>query len=124
MNTPSIKWRIKRVEGPIGIHCDARKSVPDPFPSVKRQASSGKVLLEYIVTLQNLSQIHSQVSSGKVPLEYIVTLQNWSQIHSQVSSSKVPLECIVMLQNRSEIHSQASSQASKLQSCRSVCSYP
>ena len=32
MNTPSVKRQ--RRDHPIEIHCDATKSVPDPFPSI------------------------------------------------------------------------------------------
>ena len=37
INTPSVKRCVKhhvKWQGPIGMHCDAPKSVPDPFPSV------------------------------------------------------------------------------------------
>ena len=34
INTPSVKQSVKR-RGPIGMHCDAPKWVPDPFPSSK-----------------------------------------------------------------------------------------
>ena len=33
MTTPSVKRNIKR-QGPIGMHCDTPKWIPDPFPSV------------------------------------------------------------------------------------------
>ena len=33
INTPSVKRQWQR-QSPIGMHCDAPKSVPDPFPSV------------------------------------------------------------------------------------------
>ena len=38
INTPSVKRSVKRHvkrQGPIGMHCDAPKLVPDPFSSGK-----------------------------------------------------------------------------------------
>ena len=45
ITTPSVKWSIKhcvKQQGPIGIHCDAPKSVPDPFPSVNQSVKTFK----------------------------------------------------------------------------------
>ena len=61
----------------------------------------------------------------KIPILWEKFLKLWTHRASSGSGSiKVPLECIVTLQNGFQIHSQASTQASKLQSCRSVCLYP
>ena len=42
MNTPSVK---RQRQGPIGMHCDAPKSVPDPFPSVMASVKTSKMPL-------------------------------------------------------------------------------
>ena len=58
MNTPSVKWQCQRQrqrQGPIGMHCDAPKSVcPDPFPILSPQASklqSCKLPLGVLISL-------------------------------------------------------------------------
>ena len=38
INTPSVKR-----QGPIGMHCDTPKSVPDPFPSVNSSVKTSKL---------------------------------------------------------------------------------
>ena len=41
ITTPSVKWSVKRRvkrQGPIGMHCDAPKSVPDPFHAARQAA--------------------------------------------------------------------------------------
>ena len=44
INTPSVKRQRQR-QGPIGIHCDAPKWVPDPFPSVNPSVKTSKLPL-------------------------------------------------------------------------------
>ena len=41
-NIPSVK---RQRQGPIGMHCDAPKSVPDPFPSVNPSIKTSKLPL-------------------------------------------------------------------------------
>ena len=42
INTPSVK---RQRQGPIGMHCDAPKSVPDPFSSVNPSVKTSKLPL-------------------------------------------------------------------------------
>ena len=42
INTPSVK---RQRQGPIGMHCDAPKSVPDPFPSINPSLKTAKLPL-------------------------------------------------------------------------------
>ena len=44
ITTPSVKRRVKR-QDPIGMHCDAPKWVPDPFPSVMASVKTSKLPL-------------------------------------------------------------------------------
>ena len=49
INTPSVKWQRQREwqrQGPIGMHCDTPKSVPDPFPSINPSVKTSKLLLD------------------------------------------------------------------------------
>ena len=54
ITTPSVKR-----QGPIGIHCDAPKSVPDPFPSIMASGKTSKLplplTLEVFVNNTNLT---------------------------------------------------------------------
>ena len=45
IDTPSVKRQRQR-QGPIGMHCDAPKSVPDPFPSVNPSVKTSKLPLD------------------------------------------------------------------------------
>ena len=48
INTMSVKQCVKwqqQWQGPIEIHCDASKSVPDPFPSVNPSVTTSKLPL-------------------------------------------------------------------------------
>ena len=49
INTPSgkqsVKQRVKQ-QGPIGMHCDAPKWVPDPFPHVVASVKTSKLPLD------------------------------------------------------------------------------
>ena len=67
MNTPSVKRRVKRQrqrQGPIGIHCDAPKSVPDPFPSVNPSVTTSKLPLGLFIPL-------SYIFNSRLGLQYI-----------------------------------------------------
>ena len=44
-NHTGVKRHIKR-QGPIGMHCDAPKWVPDPFPSVNPSVKTSKLPLD------------------------------------------------------------------------------
>ena len=47
--TPSVKRRVKHQQqrqGPIRMHCDAPKWVPDPFPSVMASVKTSKLPLD------------------------------------------------------------------------------
>ena len=75
MNTPSVKRQRQR-QGPIGMHCDAPKSVPDPFPSVNPSVKTSKLPLglftplspnqleQYIVDLQTVAGLKIRVRYG------------------------------------------------------------
>ena len=55
MNTPSVKRQHQRQwqrQGPIGMHCDAPKSIPDPFPSVIPSVKTSKLPLGVFIPLE------------------------------------------------------------------------
>ena len=48
MNTPSVKrqrQRQRQWQGPFGMHCDAPKWVPDPFPSFMASVKTSRLPL-------------------------------------------------------------------------------
>ena len=51
INTPSVKPSVKR-QGPIGMHCDAPKLVPDPFSSVR-----GSIVMYTMDPMYSIEQI-------------------------------------------------------------------
>ena len=49
MNTSSVKQQqLRQRQGPIGLHCDAPKWVPDPFPSVMASVKTSMPLGVFI----------------------------------------------------------------------------
>ena len=48
ITTPSVKQRVKR-QGPIRMHCDAPKWVPDPFASVMASVKTSKLTLGVVI---------------------------------------------------------------------------
>ena len=79
ITTSSVERRVKR-QGPIGMHCDAPKWVPDPFPSVMaivtrpvitaRKRSLGKVMFSQACVKNSVHNYwqppkHVRLASGR-----------------------------------------------------------